>query len=79
MFDFGRAIVITGHYGSGKTNIAVNLAIDLAEKGEHVCVVDLDIVNPYFRTADFEELFKSRGIRLAAPRFANTNLDIPSL
>lgn len=79
MFDFGRAIVITGHYGSGKTNIAVNLALDLAEKGERVCVVDLDIVNPYFRTADFEELFKSRGIHLAAPRFANTNLDIPSL
>ena len=79
MFDFGRAIVITGHYGSGKTNIAINLALDLAGKGERVCVVDLDIVNPYFRTADFEELFKSRDIRLAAPRFANTNLDIPSL
>lgn len=79
MFEFGRATVITGHYGSGKTNIAVNLALELAGKGEPVCVVDLDIVNPYFRTADFGELFGSRGIRLEAPRFANTNLDIPSL
>lgn len=79
MFDLGRAIVITGHYGSGKTNIAVNLALDRAGKGERVCVVDLDIVNPYFRTADFGELFKRYDIRLAAPQFANTNLDIPSL
>lgn len=79
MFDFGRAVVITGHYGSGKTNIAVNLALDCAGKGERVCVVDLDIVNPYFRTADFGELFERNNIRLSAPQFANTNLDIPSL
>ncbi len=79
MFDFGRAIVITGHYGSGKTNIAVNLALDCAGLGESVCVVDMDIVNPYFRTADFRRLFERYNIRLAAPQFANTNLDIPSL
>lgn len=79
MIDFGRAIVITGHYGSGKTNIAVNLALDCAGNGERVCVVDLDIVNPYFRMADFGELFERHDIRLAAPQFANTNLDIPSL
>ncbi|MDE7192560.1 MAG: cobalamin biosynthesis protein CobQ [Oscillospiraceae bacterium] len=79
MFDFGRAVVITGHYGSGKTNIAVNLALDCAGKGEPVCVVDLDIVNPYFRTADFGEFFERHNIRMSAPQFANTNLDIPSL
>ena len=55
--NFRKINIITGHYGSGKTNVSVNMALDLAEKGEKVTVVDLDIVNPYFRTADFKELF----------------------
>lgn len=79
MYDFANTIAITGHYGSGKTNIAVNLAIDFAGKGFKVCIIDLDIVNPYFRCADFERLFKNNGIRLISPLFANTNLDIPAL
>ena len=74
-----RAIIITGHYGSGKTNIAVNLALEFADAGEKVCIIDLDIVNPYFRTADFDKLFEDKGIYLVAPQYANTNLDIPSL
>ncbi len=77
-FDFPKNIIITGHYGCGKTNIAVNLALKLAET-DKVTVVDLDIVNPYFRTADFGSLFENRGIRLAAPMYANSNLDIPAL
>lgn len=79
MTDLGKIIAITGHYGSGKTNLAVNLAVDYAKAGEQVTVIDLDIVNPYFRTADFPELFERYGIKLVAPQFANTNLDIPSL
>lgn len=71
--------IITGHYGSGKTNFAANLAVKAAEEGEKVTVVDLDIVNPYFRSADFAELFAKKGISLAAPLYANTNLDIPAL
>ena len=74
-----KAIIITGHYGSGKTNVAVNLAVDYASAGEKVCIIDLDIVNPYFRTADFEDIFKDKGIYMVAPQYANTNLDIPSL
>ena len=74
-----KAVVITGHYGSGKTNIAVNLALHFAAAGESVCIVDLDIVNPYFRTADFGGLFGRAGVELAAPKYANTNLDIPAL
>ncbi|HJB26174.1 MAG TPA: ParA family protein [Firmicutes bacterium] len=70
-------IVVTGHYGSGKTNLSVNLAMDLRAQGEKVVVVDLDIVNPYFRTADFVELFGSQGIEVINPEFANTNLDLP--
>lgn len=71
--------IITGHYGSGKTNFAVNLALALHRAGKRVAVVDLDIVNPYFRTADFQELFDKEDIQLVVPPFANTNLDIPAL
>ncbi len=79
MTDLGRIIAVTGHYGSGKTNLSVNLAVDYAKAGERVTIIDLDIVNPYFRTADLSDLFDSYGIKLIAPQFANTNLDIPSL
>lgn len=79
MTELGRVIAVTGHYGSGKTNLAVNLAVDYAKAGERVAVVDLDLVNPYFRTADHGELFKAHGIKLIAPNYANTNLDIPSI
>lgn len=74
-----RITVITGHYGCGKTNLSVNLAVKAAEKWEKVTVVDLDLVNPYFRTADFKKLFEEKGINLIAPDFANTNLDVPSV
>ncbi|MBQ8298040.1 MAG: P-loop NTPase, partial [Ruminococcus sp.] len=74
-----KITVITGHYGSGKTNLAVNLAVNATQEGRSVTVVDLDIVNPYFRTADFRQLFEEKGIRLIAPDYANSNLDIPSL
>ena len=78
-FEFPKITVITGHYGCGKTNVSVNLALMKAKQAERVAVVDLDIVNPYFRTADFGELFADKGIRLAAPMYANSNLDIPAL
>jgi hypothetical protein len=74
-----KLTVVTGHYGSGKTNLSVNIALDIAESGEKCTVIDLDIVNPYFRTADFRGLFDERGIEVFAPVYANTNLDIPSL
>lgn len=74
-----KITIITGHYGSGKTNLAVNLALRLADAGEKVTVVDFDIVNPYFRTADFAELFESHGVTLAASMYANTSLDIPAI
>ncbi len=74
-----RITIITGHYGSGKTNLAVNLAVKAAAEGKKAAIVDLDLVNPYFRTADFKELFEEKGIRMIAPDFANSNLDVPSI
>ena len=74
-----RLTLFAGHYGSGKTNIAVNYALHLAAEGKKVCIADLDIVNPYFRTADSAEVLKNAGIDLISPKFANSNVDLPAL
>ena len=74
-----RLTLFAGHYGSGKTNIAVNYAMHLAEEGKKVCIADLDIVNPYFRTKDSESELKERGITLISSRYANTNVDLPAI
>lgn len=74
-----KITIVTGHYGSGKTTLSVNLAVNAAKEGRNVTIVDLDIVNPYFRTADFKDMFSEMGIKLVAPDFANSNLDIPSI
>lgn len=74
-----KIIVVTGHFGSGKTNFSTALSLLLAEQGKKVTVVDFDLVNPYFRTADFKDAFAKRGITLRAPDYANTNVDIPSI
>ena len=74
-----RLTLFAGHYGSGKTNIAVNYAIQLAGEGKKVCIADLDIVNPYFRTADSRKELEIAGVHLIQPQFANTNVDLPAL
>lgn len=74
-----RLTVFAGHYGSGKTNIAVNYALHLAKEGKKVCIADLDIVNPYFRTKDSEEELSEYGIDLISPQYANSNVDLPAL
>ncbi len=74
-----RVSLFAGHYGSGKTNIAVNYAKHLKKQNLPVVIADLDIVNPYFRTKDSEKELKDEGIELICSEFANTNLDIPSL
>ncbi len=79
MFFSSKLIIVTGHFGSGKTNISVNIATKYAEAGENVTIVDLDTVNPYFRTKDAESLMKEKNINVIAPVFANTNVDIPSI
>jgi hypothetical protein len=76
--NFNKVTVITGHYGSGKTNITANLALRLAEKGS-VSVIDLDIVNLYFRSADFRDLFADKNVRLVASKYATSGVDVPAL
>ena len=74
-----RLTLFAGHYGSGKTNIAVNFALTLARSGKNVCIADLDIVNPYFRTADSAQELAEAGVTLISPKFANSNVDLPAL
>ena len=77
--EYKRLTILCGHYGTGKTNCAVNMAQDLKRQFPKVAVADLDIVNPYFRTKDSEQEFAAAGIELICSRYANTNLDIPAL
>ena len=74
-----RISIFCGHYGSGKTNIAVNYALSLKAQGIPVRIADLDIVNPYFRTKDSADELKQAGIDLISPVFANTTVDLPAL
>ena len=74
-----RLTLFAGHYGSGKTNIAVNYALHLAKENKKVCIADLDIVNPYFRTKDSAKELEEAGVHLISPQFANTNVDLPAL
>lgn len=74
-----RINIFTGHYGSGKTELAVNLALKLKQEHEKVVICDMDIVNPYFRTNDVREFLNNKGIKVIAPDYACTNVDIPVL
>ena len=74
-----RITIFAGHYGSGKTNIAVNYALLLNEQGKEVSIADLDIVNPYFRSKDAEEMFEQKGIKFISSHYANSNVDTPAL
>ena len=74
-----RVTLFCGHYGSGKTNVALNYALCLRQDGGEVTVADLDIVNPYFRTKDSRWELEEAGIRLICSEYANTNVDIPAL
>ena len=74
-----RVLLLCGHYGSGKTNIAVNLAQQIKREYPTVTLADLDIVNPYFRSKDSAADLEAAGIRLICSNYANSNVDIPAL
>ena len=71
--------LVCGHYGCGKTNLSLNLAVDLAKSGKQVSLVDLDIVNPYFRSSDYRRVAEGAGVRVIAPGYAGSTLDSPAL
>ena len=74
-----RISIVTGHYGTGKTEFAVNLALELAKSHDNVMIADLDIVNPYFRTKDSLDELNDAGIKLISSEYANSNVDIPAI
>lgn len=74
-----RINIFAGHFGSGKTEVAVNYAMGLHKVKGKTCIVDLDIVNPFFRTADAKNALESAGVKVLLPRYANTNVDVPAI
>ena len=74
-----RVTLFAGHYGSGKTNIAVNFALHLAGEGKAVTLADMDIVNPYYRSKDSAQELEAAGVKVIASAYANTNVDVPAL
>ena len=71
--------IICGHYGCGKSNYSINLALDMAKNGRRVMLVDLDLVNPYFLSSGYKDMLEENGIKVIAPLFANTNVETPAL
>ena len=74
-----EVIVLIGNYGSGKTELALNFAFQAARAGKKVELIDLDMVNTYFRLTDRGNLIKSREIRLVSPNFVHSSVETLSL
>lgn len=74
-----KSIIYLGHYGSGKTELSISKAFLLSEKGYSVTFVDLDIVNPYFRSGEQKEKLERKNIRVIMPNFVGTTVAVPSL
>lgn len=76
---FKKVNIISGHYGCGKTNFSINLALYLSKSNENVTIIDMDIVNPYFRTSDYLEFLNDHNINVVSPVSAGSTLDSPYL
>nr|WP_326166676.1 hypothetical protein [uncultured Oscillibacter sp.] len=74
-----RLTIVTGHYGTGKTEFSVNLALALAGGGERTALADLDIVDPYFRSRERRDLLEAAGVRLIASPQSCADADVPAL
>lgn len=77
--DLNGVVVICGNYGSGKTETAVNLALDQKKMGKTVSIADLDLVNPYFRTREARGLLEQAGVRVILPDARYMHADLPIL
>ena len=79
LFPLPPLTIVCGHYGTGKTNFSLNLAVDAAARGQHPTLIDLDIVNPYFRSSEHADMLADQGVHLVSPVLAGSTLDTPSL
>lgn len=79
MLNDKRIRIITGHYGSGKTEFAVNYSVKLAEMGKKVALADLDVVNPYFRSREKEDELSRLGIKVIGGSIKGAAVDVPAI
>ncbi len=74
-----RICMIAGHYGSGKTEISLNIAVGSHKTNTDLTLIDLDIVNPYFRSSEQTQMLHEKGVKVISPVYAGTGVDIPTL
>jgi len=81
LIDMAKSpIVLTGHYGSGKSELAVNLAVRLARSAGDTVVMDLDIANPYFRSREMAGVLRARGVKLVSNAYGfDITQDLPAV
>lgn len=80
MKDYRRITIVTGHYGSGKSEFSISLALLLREHHEAVCLVDVDVVNPYFRSREQRALLEKQSIAVIANQLeVDRGVDLPAL
>ena len=82
--DHKRLTLFAGHYGSGKTELAVSLALSLAKQQEkaypRLALVDLDVANPYFRSREQQELLRAHGVQVYSDTFGGSmTAELPAL
>ena len=77
--DLRGIVIIVGAYGSGKTEVAINLALAMKRRGTEVRLADLDLVNPYFRSREARHTLRSRGIDVVLPAEQYMHADLPIL
>lgn len=79
MLKDNRIRIICGHYGSGKTEFAVNYSLALKASQDKVAIADMDVVNPYFRSRDKAEILRAKGIKVIYSSLDGTALDLPAI
>ena len=72
-------VLIVGNYGSGKTEVAVNLALASRKQGKNVQLGDLDLVNPYFRSREAKKILEEVGVEVILPASEYLQSDLPVL
>ncbi len=72
-----RVFLYVGMFGSGKTELAINTAVELKKKSKHVALLDIDVISPYFRSRDQKNPLEEKGIKVISPPGALIHADLP--